>query len=132
MEQLTDQALLAEITRTDGDENVRRSALRSIIDKDIRAEVIITGIATGRSAGPEFEQAVRRLVSIYRRHPQGFVLGKGGEAVKELRSIGAMLNDQGGITLMRAAHAAFASGCGVQGASRNLEFIWDGIGEWHG
>lgn len=79
-----------------------------------------------------FDVAVDRLVGIYRQHPQGFVAGQGGNHEKEIRRIGNSLNERGGMELMLAAHKEFARKCGVQGAPRNLEFLWDRIGQWRG
>ena len=79
-----------------------------------------------------FDEAVDKMVSIYREHPQGFVRGSGGALEQELRRVGEMLNQKGGKDLMLAAHAEFASRCGVLGAARNVEFVWDGIGSWMG
>jgi len=79
-----------------------------------------------------FDETVARILSIYRSHPQGFVQGFGGAPEQELRGIGERLNGVGGIDLMRAAHAEFASHCDIPGAARNLEFVWDGIGTWQG
>jgi hypothetical protein len=80
----------------------------------------------------EFDDAIEKMVTIYREHPQGFVQGQGGAPEQELRLIGKILNQKGGMDLMRAAHAEFTSRCAIRGASRNLEFIWDGIGNWQG
>lgn len=78
------------------------------------------------------EQAVGGLLKIYQSDPQGFVAGAGGAREAELRRIGEVLNARGGMDLMRLAHAHFASQCPIQGADRNLEFMWDGIGSWRG
>lgn len=88
--------------------------------------------AAARPSEAWFDEAVDKMVSIYREHPQGFVQGSGGAPEQELRRIGEMLDQRGGMDLMRAAHAEFASRCGVLGAARNVEFVWDGIGSWMG
>ncbi len=79
-----------------------------------------------------FAVAVDRLVGIYRQHPQGFVAGEGDKQENEIRRIGNSLNQRGGMELMLAAHKEFARKCGVLGAPRNLEFLWNRIGEWKG
>lgn len=79
-----------------------------------------------------FKDAVTEMVSIYRQNPDGFVRSRGGASYRRLREIGEMLNAKGGMSLMRAAHAEFSRECGVRGAPRNLEFMWDGVGSWRG
>ncbi len=88
--------------------------------------------AAARPSEAWFDEAVDKMASIYREHPQGFVRGSGGAPEQELRRIGEMLDRRGGMDLMRAAHAEFASRCVVLGAARNLESVWDGIGSWRG
>jgi hypothetical protein len=85
-----------------------------------------------RPSEPWFDEVIDKMVSIYREHPQGFVRGQGGESEQELRRIGELLNQRGGMDVMRAAHAEFAGRCTIRGAPRNLEFVWDGIGAWQG
>jgi hypothetical protein len=41
-----------------------------------------------------------------------------------------MLDERGGLDLMLDAHRAFSARCAIAGAPRNLEFLWDGIGQW--
>jgi hypothetical protein len=77
-----------------------------------------------------FDEVVNRLVSLYQVHPEG-VAADTPEA-EELQRIGEMLNQRGGIDLMRATHAEFMRRCDIRGAARNLEFRWDGIGSWRG
>ncbi|HLO16486.1 MAG TPA: hypothetical protein VK206_16760 [Anaerolineales bacterium] len=79
-----------------------------------------------------FDETVDKLVSIYRAHPQGFVKGTGGASEGQLRQLGEMLHEKGGMDLMLAAHREFSSRCGIYGAPRNLEIMWDGIGPWMG
>ena len=76
--------------------------------------------------------AVKQLLKIYRLHPEGFVRGTGGPEVEMIRRIGAQLNKEGGMAKMLKVHESFAARCTVFGAARNLEHIWDGIGEWLG
>jgi len=51
--------------------------------------------------------------------------------MKGIREIGENLNAQGGKKLMREVHAEFVKSGGAQW-SRNLEMMWDGIGDWRG
>lgn len=94
---------------------------------------IVGLISRRRAKRPiSFDEAIKRMVSIYREHPEGFIVGRGGKPEQELRRIGEMLDSTGGMDLMRAAHAEFSSRCSVRGAPRNLELMWDGIGRWQG
>ena len=77
-------------------------------------------------------EAVDRMRRIYRANPQCFVRGQGGELEQELREIGMLFDRLGGMNLMRVAWDEFARRCEVRGAARNLEFMWDGIGDWRG
>jgi hypothetical protein len=98
--------------------------------EEAKAEARKTALARPEEAW--FDEAVGKLVAIYNAHPDGFVKGSGGESEAELRRLGALFHQKGGMDVMRAAHAAFAEKCSVRGAPRNLEIIWDGIGEWMG
>ena len=89
-------------------------------------------VAAVRPTEVWFDEAVSEMVSIYREHPDGFIQGRGGAPEQRLRGIGEMLDQRGGMELMRAAHSEFAGRCDVRGAARNLEFVWDGIGSWMG
>ncbi len=78
------------------------------------------------------EEAVDVLVAIYRAHPEGFSRDTSIPEVRRIREIGSLLNGQGGMDLMLRVHETFSSRCGVYGAARNLEIMWDRIGEWLG
>ncbi len=78
------------------------------------------------------QEAISTLVEIYRRHPEGFLSGSSSPEAKVIRSIGDMLNEKSGMTLMLKVHEAFSSKANVYGAPRNLEHMWDNIGEWRG
>jgi HEAT repeat protein len=78
------------------------------------------------------KKLINNLVLIYQKYPEGFVKGKGGKPENELWLIGSILNKLGGLNLMKKAHAEFSLRSDVPGSSRNLEFIWDKIGDWQG
>ena len=42
------------------------------------------------------------------------------------------LHEKGGMERVLAAHARFSGRCRIAGAARNLEHMWDGIGDWRG
>jgi hypothetical protein len=77
--------------------------------------------------------AAQRIANLYRMHPDGFVRGEGGVPEIVIREIGAAVNKRGGKKLMLETHNVFSQmTSGIKGAVRNLEHIWDGIGEWMG
>lgn len=77
--------------------------------------------------------AAHRIEMLYRLHPEGFVRGEGGVPESVIREVGAMINRRGGMKLMQETHALFAQKAAyIQGAARNLEHVWDGIGDWRG
>ena len=69
---------------------------------------------------------MRRLIELYLRQPQGFLISQAGE----VREIGRQLDEAGGMEMMLAAHTLFRSY--NPGLARNLEMVWDGIGSWRG
>lgn len=77
-------------------------------------------------------ELVERLITHYRRRPDGFIVGTREPAIEDIRRIGALLEQRGGFELMRQAHAEFVQRCTLAGVARNLEFMWDGIGRWQG
>jgi len=88
------------------------------------------GIALGL-AGDEIQDRVAELVAIYRRNPDGFGEKRGTPDEARIQEIGRALHQHGGMASMRSAHREFALRCGaIPGAARNLEFMWEGIGEW--
>lgn len=115
----------------DEDSEVRKRAAETLKDYfDVKLKMEEAPARTRRPPA-SFEEAIANLISIYHSHPEGFVRGEGGEDEREIRQIGDFLNRQGGLELMKDAHAVFARGC-ARGCSRNLEFMWDGIGGWQG
>jgi hypothetical protein len=78
------------------------------------------------------KEAADRLISIYRSHPQGLDRWKASKELEAVQSIGRSLDEHGGMAAMLRVHQEFSSRCGVRGAPRNLEFMWDGIGNWRG
>ncbi len=86
--------------------------------------------STGDVNRASFNEAIDKLVSLYHVHPEGFL--KGSPERCEVRRIGEMLSEMGGLPLMQTAHSRFAYRCKTCGAARNLESVWDGIGSWQG
>jgi hypothetical protein len=82
-----------------------------------------------QSSEPSADEAAQALVALYdRTNGNGFVTRS--DEAEPVRSIGRRLHDQGGRELMLEAHARFA---GQRPAmARNLEMVWDRIGDWLG
>ena len=78
----------------------------------------VTGILLGES--------VKNLLTLYQRAPEGFLKSQ----AREVRTIGEDLNRAGGMDLMLKAHEMFAARNPQM--ARNLEIVWDGIGNWMG
>ena len=97
------------------------------------------------------EKLVTELVEIYTNNPQGFGIDDEGKdtkyimtnggwlkvdgtyEVKRIKKIGKLFNQEGGMDHMRMAHKIFSEQCmSIRGAARNLEIVWDGIGDWKG
>lgn len=90
-----------------------------------------------KSVEPWFDSAINNLISIYIGDPNHDHHGRGTQ--EELRKLGEMFNERGGINLMRTAHVEFARRCatrnvrdssGYISAPRSLEYRWNGIGSW--
>ena len=73
-----------------------------------------------------FSACVERLVWLYQKRPGGYLTSQ----ADEVREVGRKLNEAGGMDMMLEAHAAFARQNGLM--ARNLEMVWDGIGNWAG
>lgn len=93
---------------------------------------LTTELAKTLSKSLWFSIAVNQLVFTYRNNPQGFIRGENTLAELKIRRVGYALNQAAGMGLMLAAHEEFTKLNQVRGAARNLEIIWDGIGEWQG
>lgn len=133
--------LLAAFLSSSGDPELQEKVAfsmgrlaRKMPDNPILQKFTTTAKQTKKNSQDQSEvmDAVDRLVSIYQQQPQGFIQGQNSPAELEIRRIGQILYDQGGMDLMRSTHASFASKCSIPGASRNLEHMWDGIGGWQG
>lgn len=72
--------------------------------------------------------AVNALVRIYEKHPEG-LYPDAPDRVK-VREIGQSLYDAGGMSYMLSAHQEFARRNPRH--ARNLEMVWNGIGDWMG
>lgn len=72
------------------------------------------------------EDSVDKLSVLYQGAPEGFLKSQAGA----VRQIGGDLNNAGGMALMLQAHEMFAARNPQM--ARNLEIVWDGIGDWMG
>lgn len=120
-----------EEAMNDQDGNIRELAVAAF-------ENLYLAYLTGKipkkdlSADTEIALDTVRLYTIYRVHPEGFQREQQDTMVEEICRIGMRLNREGGKDLMLKAHASFTQKCKIAGAARNLEIMWDGIGEWRG
>lgn len=74
------------------------------------------------------DRAPGMLINIYDHNPNGIYPHTSAE--KEVKAIGQMIYNAGGMELMLAVHKRFMAK--YHNLARNLEMIWDGIGEWRG
>jgi hypothetical protein len=88
----------------------------------------------GDSLGKQADALVQELITIGLR--ESFLsVSPGGSFDSKCRNIrareiGETLNRMGGINMMKAAGYRVAYRCQKPGASRELEYCWNGIGEW--
>jgi HEAT repeats len=129
---LADARAIEPLTAAVADQhpNVHRSAKKALINLKFPEEKWL-------------ESALNRLEQIYLQRPSGFDRDIKGDLEEEIRLIGELINERGGIELMRTAwrefkrrsHAraskndlAFSKGC-VQW-KYNLDVMWHLIGYW--
>jgi hypothetical protein len=75
-----------------------------------------------------FPEAVHLLCEIYENHPEE--LSPDEPDRSKVREIGQRLYESGGLKIMTEVHHEFAIRHSRH--ARNLEMVWDGIGEWMG
>lgn len=73
-------------------------------------------------------QSVEALVDIYKGYPEG--IAHDMPVARKIRAIGQRLHEAGGMQLMLTAHEAFAEKNFRM--KRNLEMLWNGVGDWMG
>jgi hypothetical protein len=101
----------------------------------IQMIIIENNAKFGKSLEKEEDLLVNELIQIGKSYEYLSLKGdvkynKRGDHIRA-RDIGEQLNKMGGIDLMRAAHDMVKSSLGT-GQARNLESVWDGIGDWLG
>jgi transcription elongation factor Elf1 len=89
---------------------------------------LITSSQDTPSKSISVNDAVNALVRIYENHPEG-LYPDAPDRIK-VREIGQSLYDAGGISYMLSAHQEFTHR--NHRHARNLEMVWNGIGEWMG
>jgi hypothetical protein len=80
------------------------------------------------SEGHTIGEVVDMLHQVYREHPDG--VERGTPASDQLQAIGRAIDETGGKQLMLSVHEQFK--IHDTWHARNLELMWDGIGEWRG
>ena len=68
------------------------------------------------------------MIEIYSKCPQGIYPGTSAE--EQVKNIGQAIHNAGGKQLMLVAHQEFAARNYFM--KRDLERVWDGIGDWRG
>jgi HEAT repeat protein len=102
----------------DSNEEVRATAVGALIPiDDERAIEALVG------------NAVDMLTALYDASPKGGFVAYEAEA-EPVKAIGRFLDELGGLDLMLRAHTLFAAS--RRQSARNLEMVWDHIGEWLG
>lgn len=115
----------------DKDERVIEAAAIALLQVDMSKSILEQGQDMPDSVW--LQLAVNRLVLLYQQNPAGFVRGEGPVPPQEaILRIGFLIDSRGGMDLMLKAHTEFTRRCTIKGASRNLELMWDGIGQWRG
>jgi HEAT repeat protein len=120
-----------------------RKALTSAVDDRQRDPVVRAaawGALLARGSAPPANAlittpndallACEMLVACYDRTPGGEGFLKGSYGARDVEDIGRRLDISGGFQLMLDVHALFAQR--RPRAARNLEMVWDGVGQWLG
>lgn len=76
------------------------------------------------------DESVDELLRLYENNPDGFL--STSESSQPVKDIGKKLYDAGGMDLMLRAHEIFSVRVKGIGLDRNLEMMWNGIGDWRG
>jgi hypothetical protein len=80
--------------------------------------------------GGNLNSLVDQLVALYDKSPRGEGFLTDSVESQPVREIGKKLDELGGKELMLKVHTRFAQK--RRAAARNLEMVWDGIGDWRG
>ena len=100
----------------------QKPAAATVPDQKLSVDQVLSGLE-----GDNLLQAsVALLLALYQRSPGGFLTSQ----ATEVREVGRRLDEAGGMELMLQAHALFARQ--NPGMARNLEMVWDHIGNWQG
>lgn len=114
----------------DKDEHIREDAFNTLLGLGIAHDFFDHDLDIPQDEWVQLK--VVNLVRIYKEVPSGFVTS--GEGIHEfvIRNTGIEIDRRGGMELMLKAHSEFTRICQIAGAPRNLEMMWDGIGDWRG
>ena len=86
-----------------------------------------TGSSEGITKDDILTESVDGLLRLYGDNPGGFI--SDSSSAEPVKDIGRKLNEAGGMNLMLQAHGMFSA---RNPNGRNLEMVWDGIGNWRG
>lgn len=141
LDERTRREAIIELVRC-GDESGGKLLMKYINGDDIKLKGVVahalleldltSGLARTLSKSLWFSIAINQLVFTYRGHPQGFIRGENSQEEIKIRRVGFALNNEAGMELMLTAYKEFTKLNEVYGAPRNLEILWDGIGDWLG
>lgn len=86
-----------------------------------------TGSSGGITKDDILTESVEGLLRLYGDNPGGFI--SDSSSAEPVKDIGRKLNEAGGMDMMLQAHGMFSRS---NPNGRNLEMVWDGIGNWRG
>lgn len=131
VEKVTNKRLLKRISSETERDSLTLLSKESFLAKSAAKRLEeLGGYDENKSIDDILDECVDDLVMIYTNNPDGFL--SASPDAKPVRDIGETLNDAGGMDLMLRAHEIFSARITGVGLARNLEMVWDGIGNWRG
>ena len=100
----------------------QKPAAAAVPEQKLSVEQMLSGLEGDNL----LHASVALLLALYQRNPGGFLTSQ----ATEVREVGKRLDEAGGMDLMLEAHSLFARQ--NPRMARNLEMVWDHIGNWQG